>query len=65
LSSTPAAASAATVSPPPATDSSLPAAVCAATAWASATVPVSNGLISKAPSGPFQTRVAHPATSFL
>ena len=56
-SSTPACASHSTVSPPPATDSSVPASVSAAAsrAWP---VPASNGAISKA-QRPFQTSVAH------
>ena len=46
---TPAAFNAATVSPPPATDTSLPAFVNFAAARASANVPSPNGEISKAP----------------
>ena len=57
-SNTPAWRSAARVSPPPATDSSLPASVRSATVLATSLVPASNGGISKAPSGPFQTSVA-------
>src|SRR6185369_11131326 len=54
---TPAWFSAATVSPPPATDTSDPSFVSAAAVCASATVAASKGGISNAPSGPFQTRV--------
>src|SRR4051794_12394357 len=54
---TPAWLSAATVSPPPATDTSEPSLVSAAAVLASATVAVSNGGVSNAPSGPFQTKV--------
>src|SRR3954449_23931 len=54
---TPAWLRAATVSPPPATDTSEPSLVSAAAVFASATVAVSNGGISNAPSGPFHTRV--------
>src|SRR5689334_16677949 len=50
-------ASAATVSPPPATDSKALALVSAAASFATATVARSNGGVSKAPSGPFQTSV--------
>ncbi len=46
-----------TVSPPPATDTSLPSRVRRAATWAAAVVAASNGAISKAPSGPFQIRV--------
>src|SRR5580658_9347272 len=49
--------SAATVSPPPAKLTSLPAAVSSAAASATSTVPLSNGSYSKAPNGPFQTKV--------
>src|SRR4029079_1385492 len=49
--------SAATVSPPPATETSEPSLVSAAAVFASATVASSNGGVSKAPSGPFQTNV--------
>ena len=51
----PAWRSADTVSPPPATLLSFPAWVAAATAFAMATVPASNGAVSNAPTGPFQT----------
>ncbi len=44
--------------PPPATETSLPALVASAAARASANVPSPNGAISKAPSGPFQSRVS-------
>src|SRR5688500_3380636 len=54
---TPAWLSAATVSPPPATDTRLPSWVSAAAVFASATVAWSNGGVSNAPSGPFHTRV--------
>src|SRR5436309_1021695 len=54
-SATPAWFSAATVSPPPATETRLPSWVSAAAVRASATVAASNGGVSKAPSGPFQT----------
>src|SRR5690606_37987402 len=54
---TPAWLSAATVSPPPATETSEPSAVSAAAVRASATVAVSKGASSNAPSGPFHTRV--------
>src|SRR5438270_12798073 len=54
---TPAWLSAATVSPPPATDTSDPSLVSAAAVFASATVAASNGGTSNAPSGPFQTSV--------
>src|SRR4051812_24099729 len=54
---TPAWLSAATVSPPPATDTRDPSLVRAAAVFASATVAVSNGGVSNAPSGPFQTNV--------
>jgi hypothetical protein len=47
----------ATVSPPPATDVSLPALVSAAAARASANVPSPKGATSKAPSGPFHNSV--------
>jgi hypothetical protein len=53
---TPAWLSAATVSPPPATETRLPSWVSAAAVLASATVAASNGGVSNAPSGPFQTR---------
>src|SRR5215469_9989158 len=49
--------SAATVSPPPAKLTSFPAAVSSAAASATSIVPLSNGSCSKAPNGPFQTRV--------
>ena len=45
------------MSPPPATETSLPAAVSSAAASATSTVPLSNGSSSKAPNGPFQTSV--------
>src|SRR4029079_8241936 len=54
---TPAWLSAATVSPPPATETSEPSLVSAAAVFASATVAASNGGVSNAPSGPFHTRV--------
>src|SRR5205085_8167017 len=54
---TPAWLSAATVSPPPATDTSELSFVSAAAVFASATVSASNGGSSNAPSGPFLTRV--------
>ena len=54
----PAALSAATVSPPPATEISFPALVRSAACLAETMVPRSNGVISNAPSGPFQTSVA-------
>src|SRR5690349_5767055 len=54
---TPAWFSAATVSPPPATETSDPSLVNAAAMFASATVASSNGGVSNAPSGPFQTNV--------
>src|SRR4029079_7451053 len=57
-SATPAAFKAATVSPPPATEPSLPVLVCAAAYLAISTVAFSNGCSSKAPIGPFQTSVA-------
>src|SRR5436305_426808 len=50
-------ASAATVSPPPATLSNLPAWVNSAAFFASATVARSKGGVSKAPTGPFHTKV--------
>src|SRR5579864_5168104 len=56
-SATPAWLRAATVSPPPATDTSEPSFVNAAAILARATVAVSNGGTSKAPSGPFHTSV--------
>src|SRR6476469_7694855 len=56
-SATPAWLSAATVSPPPATETSEPSLVSAAAVFARATVAASNGGTSNAPSGPFQTRV--------
>ena len=56
-SATPAWLSAATVSPPPATDTSEPSLVSAAAVFASATVAASKGGVSNAPSGPFQTSV--------
>jgi hypothetical protein len=56
-SATPAWLSAATVSPPPATETRLPSCVSAAAVLASATVAASNGGVSNAPSGPFHTRV--------
>src|SRR5450631_66712 len=62
-STTPATLSAATVSPPPATVTSLPAAVSSAAASATSTVPLSNGSISKAPNGPFQTSVFERAST--
>ena len=49
--------SAATVSPPPATETSAPAFVSSAAFLAAAFVAVSKGAISKAPSGPFQISV--------
>src|SRR3984893_7140188 len=55
---TPAWFSAATVSPPPATEISFLALVRSAACRAATMVPRSNGVISKAPSGPFQTSVA-------
>src|SRR3546814_3022728 len=54
---TPAWLSAATVSPPPATEVSPPSLVSAAAVFASATVALSKGAISNAPSGPFHTNV--------
>ena len=60
---TPATLSAATVSPPPAKLTSFFASVSSATASATATVPVSNGSTSKAPNGPFQTRVFERAST--
>src|SRR3954452_23827898 len=54
---TPAWLSAATVSPPPATDTSEPSLVSAAAVLANATVAASNGGTSNAPSGPFHTSV--------
>jgi len=45
------------VSPPPATLIRVPACVSSATFFATATVPRSKGGVSKAPSGPFHTRV--------
>src|SRR3546814_11057979 len=54
---TPAWLSAATVSPPPATEVSEPSRVSAAAVLASATVAVSKGGVSNAPSGPFHTKV--------
>src|SRR4029079_44789 len=54
---TPRGWSAATVSPPPATETSEPSFVSAAAVLASATVAVSKGGVSNAPSGPFQTKV--------
>src|SRR3954447_19335596 len=54
---TPAWFKAATVSPPPATESSEPSLVSAAAVLASATVAASNGGVSNAPSGPFHTSV--------
>ena len=56
-SATPAWFNAATVSPPPATETSNPLVVSAAASFATATVAVSNGASSKAPSGPFHTSV--------
>ena len=56
-SATPAWFSAATVSPPPATATSLPALTRLAAALATATVAASKGGSSKAPNGPFQTSV--------
>src|SRR3954447_14512379 len=56
-SATPAWLSAATVSPPPATDTSEPSLVNAAAVFASATVAASKGGVSNAPSGPLHTRV--------
>jgi hypothetical protein len=49
--------SAATVSPPPATEISPPARVSSAALAAAALVAASKGSISKAPSGPFQISV--------
>ena len=60
---TPATLSAATVSPPPAKLTSFFASVSSATASATSTVPVSNGSTSKAPNGPFQTRVLERAST--
>src|SRR5206468_7980335 len=54
---TPAWLRAATVSPPPATETSDPSLVSAAAVLASATVAASNGIVSNAPNGPFQTKV--------
>ena len=54
---------AATVSPPPATDTSLPALVSRAATRAAAVVAASNGGISKAPSGPFQISVLHASNT--
>src|SRR6201999_1685118 len=59
---TPAAFKAATVSPPPATDTSLPALVRAAAYLAIATVAFSTHRTSNAPSGPFHTCVAASST---
>src|SRR3546814_1262480 len=56
-SATPAWLSAATVSPPPATETSDPSLVSAAAVRASWTVAQSKGGVSKAPRGPFQPRV--------
>src|SRR5262249_10212140 len=56
-SATPATLTAATGWPPPATETSPPDLVSAAAVLASAIVARSNGVISKAPSGPFQTSV--------
>src|SRR5437879_701092 len=54
---TPAIASAATVSPPPATLINFPAPVNSAAFFASATVARSKGGVSNAPTGPFHTSV--------
>src|SRR6185295_18482538 len=56
-SATPAWFKAATVSPPPATDTSEPSLVSAAAVFASPTVAWSNGSVSNAPRGPFHTSV--------
>src|SRR5262249_53500435 len=59
----PAALSAATVSPPPATVTIFPAAVSSAAASATSTVLMSKGSSSKAPNGPFQTSVLTRAST--